>query len=248
MNDAEQFKLLYDISRTLHQQAGDLQRTLQTLMAYIADALHVKQGCLITFTDHSQIDHVYVLGVTDKTGLEISVWETMLKRGAVGYVYHSDRAVVVRNILTDLRWTPLPELNFLPKTGSALSLPLSNGNHKYGVLLLSHPEVDYFTRSRAELLEEIAGLTSIALANALELQTARTGDVRYHVLFDGAVVPIILTDLRGVIQDVNEKACDFLGYPRGALLDIMLNDIHAGGRDTFNSDQLLSGDTVEASI
>lgn len=49
---------------------------------------------------------------------------------------------------------------------------------------------------------------------------------QYKLLFEEAVVPIILTDLNGYIIDSNIKACDFLGYSRSALIDVPLNDIN----------------------
>lgn len=248
MNDAVRFQTLYTISRALHEHSTDLQRLFQTLIALTGEALAVRHGCLIAFEDYTRIEHVYVLGATDKTGLDFTLWEALLKRGTVGYVYHSDRTVVIRNIQTDPRWIPLPEVTFLPTTGSAISISLGKPGHKYGVLLLAHPDVDYFTKTHVDLLEEIARLASTAVAGALEIQTARTGDRRYYALFEGAVVPIILTDVRGVIQDVNDKACDFLGYPRGALLRIPLTDIHASGKDTFNPAELVASDKQESSV
>jgi PAS domain S-box-containing protein len=110
--------------------------------------------------------------------------------------------------------------------------------------------VDYFNRQRVELLEEMHSVASSALAAALELQAARTGDTRYHALFDGGVVPIILTDVHGVIQDVNQKACDFLGYPRSALVRVLLSDIYTAGAGApaLTAETLLPEGTQETSI
>lgn len=61
---------------------------------------------------------------------------------------------------------------------------------------------------------------------------------QYKLLFEDAVVPIILTDLNGYIVDINIKACDFLGYSRGALINVPLNDINIASLHLLDLNEL----------
>ncbi len=227
MTAPDRYQILYEISRALHSNRLDLQLTLQTVISLTGQALGLQHGCLMTFHEDSSIANVYIIGTSDKTGLDEQLWNTLFKRGPVGYVYHSDRTVVIRNIQTDPRWSLMPrEISFIPATGSAISVPLGQGTDIAGVMLLIHPTVDYFTRQRVELLEEIATVASLAIRNARDLHAIRVGNTRYRALFDEAVVPMLLTDTSGIIVDVNWKACDFLGYRRTDLLHIPIADIN----------------------
>lgn len=224
---SDHYKCLYDLSSALHRQNLDMHRTLQTIISHTGKALQVETGCLITFAD-GRIDHVYVVGADSESndGMGQDTWEALLQRGLVGYVYHSDRIMVVRDISNDPRWMQLPDSEFLPASGSAVGIPLSKGSYVYGVMLFIYPELDYFDSDKLRLLEDIAELASGAMTNAYDMHAVRNSDVNYQAVFDGAVVPVILTDIAGFVQDANRKACDFLGYSRHALLNVPLQDLN----------------------
>jgi len=150
------YRSLYEFSQTLHTLNHDLNATFQAILQHTAQSVNAGQGCLVTFNDQTQIEHVYVCGAPKTEGLTSEIWETLMKRGVVGHVYHGDRVVVIRNLRTDPRWMSLPALDALPQQGSAISLPLNKGRFVFGVLLLLHPEIDYFTRARVDMLTEFA--------------------------------------------------------------------------------------------
>lgn len=234
--DITHYRTLYEIAKSLHQQNLSVQRTLQTLLAKTGEAVNVTNACLITFQTPNEIDHVYILGAEDTPeNRDRDLWNTLHKHGLVGYVYHSDRSVVIRNIQTDPRWPSLPNVNFLPDTGSAVGLLLGRGTNVFGVLLMVHPQVDYFTKDRLDLLNEIARMASDALGNAHELQLVRTGDTRYQAVFEHTPVPVVLTDTTGTIEDANFKACEYLGFGRGVLQGIPIHDINIVTSEEFVS-------------
>lgn len=220
------YRCLYEFSQTLHTLNHDVHATFQAILQHTAQSVDAAQGCLVTFNDKTQIEHVYVWGASKTDGLTPEIWETLMKRGVIGHVYHGDRVVVIRNLRTDPRWMSLPTMDVLPQQGSAISLPLNKGRFVFGVLLLLHPDIDYFNRTRLDLLTEFAQTASRAASNAMELQAARMNDTRYISLFDEAVVPILLTDLHGLIMDANQEACRFLGFHKTDLMRVPVEDIH----------------------
>lgn len=234
--DITHYRTLYEIAKALHQSSLDIQRTLQTLLSKTGEAVGVKSGCLITFKNPNEVENVYILGASDTPeNRNRDLWDTLHKHGLVGYVYYSDRSVVLRNIETDPRWPSLPDVEFLPKTGSAIGLPLGRGTDIFAVLLMVHPDVDYFTKDRLALLDEIVRMASDALSNSRELQLMRAGDTRYQAVFEHTPVPVILTDTDGTIEDANFKACSYLGFARESLKNIPIHDINVVTPEQFTS-------------
>ncbi len=244
MASSQRYDLLYPIARALHHQSLDIQRTLQTIIASTSKVIGVSQGCLMTFRNDNSIENAYVVGVQDPPDLDMELWNTLLKFGLVGFVHHGQRTVNIRDINHDARWPKLPDAKFMPEKGSAVGLPLNKGSYTFGVMLFVHEQIDYFDDEKVELLEEIAMMASDAIGNAIDFKEARARDSRYQTLFDDAITPIILTDLRGYIVDVNRKACDFLGIARGDLLRTPISNIHRVDKGTIKSNSfgLLSRD------
>lgn len=220
------YEFLYRFTRSLHEQGLDPRRTLQTIISMTGETLSVKHGCLVTFREDRSVDHAYIIGADSTADISPQLWQTLVQRGLLGFVYHSDRIVVIRNIRTDPRWPDLPAVSFIPSAGSAVGVPLHQNGDIYGVLLLLHPEVDFFQQEDVSLLEEVAAISVPVIANALAMHAARTSDTRYRSLFDDAMVPVLLTDLRGHIVDANRRACDLLGYRRSDLLHTPIMRTH----------------------
>ena len=220
------YKLLYEFSRGLHRQQLDMHRTMQKIVAGMAQALAAQHGCMMMFGQNDSIENVYVLGAEGDVKVPRTLWESLLRSGLPGHVYHSDRIVNIRDIKNDPRWQTIEELNFFPQEGSAIGIPLSTGSFVRGVLFFIHPDLDYFNETQVAMLQDMADLATHAIGNAIDLHDARNGEIGYQALFEGSVVPIMLTDLHSAVQDANLKACEFLGYPRSALKRIPLYDLN----------------------
>ncbi len=225
-SSTDKIEFLYQFSRALHTQHLDLRRTLQVVLSTTARALDVEHGCLVTFRAHMTIENVYVFGTGATPIVTPEIWDILLRRGLVGFVYHSDRQVVIRNLQTDPRWPKLPDVPFLPRAGSAIGIPIHKGGFIYAVMIFMHPQVDYFDQEALDLLDEMMQIAGAAVSNALDFHAARTNDTRYQALFEDAVVPILLSDTRGYILDMNRKACDFLGRGRAELLRKAITELH----------------------
>ena len=212
-----------------------------------SDAVGVQQGCLITFRDDYHIDRAYILGADALEDVGTELWNALLTRGLIGFVRHGQRTISIRNIKTDPRWPNLPE-KYFPNKGSAIGLPLANAQYVFGVMLFIHPEVDFFDDDKIALLEEIGHLASAALDNALYLKAAQQGyatqgsaSARYQTLFEDAVVPIILTDMEGLVVDANQKAAEFLEHERTALLKLPITEVYPVEAATFKENYRMLG-------
>lgn len=231
------YQLLYDIAQALHAQHLDRHKTLQTLLSQTGDALGVKYGCLLTFDDADHLSNIYIMGTENLSEIQgRATWEAFLKRGFAGYVYHSQREVVVRNMASDPRWVANDDLQVIPRAGSAVGIPI--GLEKVdAVLVLVHKTIDYFNDDQIHFLREVAKLASHSIQNMkqLDVYKQRTFDTRYEAIFEHTPVPVILTDAKGIIIDANYKACEFLGFQRVVLRGIPFQDVNVVTLEDINS-------------
>lgn len=216
------YRALYELARDLHRHNLDTRKNIQTATNRAAEIVGATQGCIVTFRDESTIDDATVYG----TDADNRLWESLHGQGLIGYVFYAQRVVNINNIATDPRWPVLDDLENAPEDGSAIGLPLPRGAGTCGVMLFIHPEVAYFDAAKVALLHEIAGLTTDALNNALDFRHVDDVDRRYQTLFSEAVVPMLLTDLRGNILNVNQQATELLDYDPADMLGHNVFMIH----------------------
>jgi PAS domain S-box-containing protein len=226
MSKAAPYQALYRIARALHQQGLDTARIMQNLLSLTAETVNVKHGCAVTFNQSGDIVDAFVL--SNGAGAdEHKPWETLFERGLLGFVRHSKRTVVIRDMSTDLRWPKLPANPYVPSSGSAIGLPMLYNGYVAAALMFIHPQVEYFSQELVDILEEIVTMSTAALGNAFSFQhTHANMDSRHLELFDEALVPIILTDLQGYILNVNSTACGLTKREAGDLLGLPISAIH----------------------
>lgn len=236
------FEALYRISRVLHQKTLDTAQVIQAALVHIGELIDVRQGCLITFHADATIQTAYILNAGGASAEESMVlWETLLDRGLVGFVYHAQRTVVIHNIQTDPRWpVDLPDSPAIPTAGSVIGLPLARDESVFGVMLFMHETVNFFNKARTTLLEEVAGLTSEAVSNALHYDADKYSVASYDALFHQAIVPILLTDLNGQIIDLNTAAEETLGYRHDEVLHRPITLINSIDSSPWESEGLSS--------
>lgn len=100
--------------------------------------------------------------------------------GLIGRTIHQGYPQVAKSLADD---PELVRIIALRACNSAYSFPLRGGIDVYGVLLFSHPDPDYFTDDRREILEIIGRQAMIAIQNArlyqdLELEKERMMDIQ----------------------------------------------------------------------
>jgi PAS domain S-box-containing protein len=212
---------LYKLARALHRHNLNRRKLLSTTIAAAGEMTGCQHGCIITFHHDGTTEDAYILD-PNRDAPQV-LWESLLERGLIGYVYHGARVVTLRDLSNDPRW---PHLSSLPVSGSAIGLPLETGHQTFGVLVLLHPAIDYFSDAISGVLGEIAELASMALASARDYTAAQSGEARYHHLFTEAVVPMLLSDLDGGILDINREACDFFSYDQNELVKAPVSTVH----------------------
>ena len=206
------------LAQTLNRESGDVRGILRTGLRSSTRAVDADQGCILTLTDSGAVEHAFLVGF-DKTGAtERDVWDRLIKRGLIGFAFHGQRTVSIRDTNADPRWQQARPTATLPQIGSALGVPLT-GKKRHGVLVLMKPEMDYFDQDKVIVVETLASMVSGALDVAGDIAAS----ARTRRLFDEAPTSLLLTDLRGAILDANAKACALFSRTREALLSESIN-------------------------
>lgn len=240
ISERQRLESLYAIARALHDQDLNVQSILQTVLSMTAQAINATHGCMLTFDDTSDIQNAYILGATGDVEAEKELWNQLIKYGLIGFVHHGQRTINIRNLTTDPRWPSLSETPLTPQSGSAIGLPLEKGGIVHGVMILIHEDVDYFDQDIKAMLEAIANMSTAAVGNAIQFSSASASKARFQWLFEGSIVPIILTDLEGQIVDANRQACQFLQFDHDYITRLHIITIHRLGTGPIGADRFMS--------
>jgi PAS domain S-box-containing protein len=226
--------ILYRLAHDLNAELSS-QEVLRRVLHSAAEALSTPHASLIALR-HKQLEAAYALGAGSSLDPR-PVMARVLAGGLAGFVMHNYRTVIVNDITNNPLWMPLPDEPLSPQVGSALCVPLIHGGEVVGVMTLAHPAPGYFTADAVNLTNTLSEMAAAALSSVLLLEETRQARQRYRALFDDAIVPIIITDLRGQIQGVNRRACEFLGYSADEFMQLNIKTIHRMGIEPLGTDQ-----------
>ena len=111
---------------------------------------------------------------------------------------------------------------------TALGVPLRSGGRVIGFMALwESRKKRHFTDSERRLLGSVGGLVGVVLANAQLYEELRASEERYRSLFEGINDVVFVHDSEGRILDVNDVACQRMGYTREEFLKLTIYDLDA---------------------
>ncbi|MBL8163876.1 MAG: GAF domain-containing protein [Anaerolineae bacterium] len=238
-SERQRLDALYAIVKTMRNQDANPRTVLQTALTMTGQAIGVQHGCVVTFRKDDRVDDILAMKSAEPEA-ERKLWLRLISRGLIGFVHHSRRLIVVRDISTDPRWPRLEENDAVPQSGSAIGLPMEKNGYMYGVLVLIHPQVDHFSEEIIEWLASVVDTISAVIGSAVVLNATPKDEGHYRWLFEDAVMPIIITDLDGYIVDANRRACEMLRYKRQDLLKLPISAIHRMGTGPIGANRFES--------
>jgi NtrC-family two-component system sensor histidine kinase KinB len=220
----------------------NLDRILQLLLERVRDLLRIDAASIALRDEHTG-ELVYeaasgegasgVLGVRLKPG-----------QGIAGWVAETGKPLVVPDVYKDARFFPGIDKKTGMTTQAILCVPIVLKGHVVGIIQALNPDEVSFDEQALELLTALAGLAATAIYNARLFAQVRSAEARYEGLFEDSVNPIIITDLNGIIVDVNRNACSLLGQTKESLQGANLTRFRSDdGNLDFEAphEQILSG-------
>jgi len=234
LSDSLRFALVSRLARELNAELRTPD-VLTRVLNVAAEAFSTSHASIIALKDGAyHVGAALGCGASDDPA---PVLRRVFEHGLAGFVAHNFRTVVVHDITTNPLWLPLPDEASSPTKGSALCVPLIHSGQVAGVMTLAHPEHGYFTPAVVSFATTLAEMGAAALTYTQLLEAARLSQSRYASLFDDAIVPIIITDLHGNIQQVNRRACEFLDYSREELIARNITAVHRMGTGPIGADR-----------
>jgi PAS domain S-box-containing protein len=141
------------------------------------------------------------------------------EHGMVGWVAATGEPLLAGDVSKE------PRFRFdklIPDTQSELVLPISHEGRVLGVLDLQSEEPDAFAPDDLSVMTTLCGQLGAAIENARLYEALKTSESTYRLLLqnanDAVYVHAVTPDSPGRFLDVNDKACEMLGYTREEFL------------------------------
>jgi PAS domain S-box-containing protein len=249
--ERDRVETLYRISSELSASL-DLDRVLAEALSLINRAVGVSHGSIL-LVNPGNGNLIYRAALGRSKGLPRGGKPTRFSRGVglAGWVIETREAVIVPDVTQDPRWIPDEEKSILePK--SAMAVPLTAGEDVLGVLLLFHPDVDYFTNDHLKLVSAAAAQVATAINNAelyqlitdqaerlgVMLRTQRAEAAKLQAILEGIADGVLVLDVNRQVILMNSAAARILGLDASTVEGQHLREILE--RAESNVDQALA--------
>lgn len=150
--------------------------------------------------------------------------------GLSTYVVNQKKAAIVEDFKDEKRFN-VPPVVFEQGITSAISVPMMLGDKVFGVMIGHTRSKRIFSTEDIDLYQSIANQSAVAIKNVMHFQSLQDSEKRFHTLFDHAGDAVFLADMSGRLVDVNEMACQALGYSREELLSMTVFDVNPLAKD-----------------
>jgi PAS domain S-box-containing protein len=250
-DEQNRLEMLYRISSELSPSL-DLDRVLAESLNLINRAVGVSHGSIM-LVHHGTGDLIYRAALGRSKPLPRGGKPTRYRWGVglAGWVLETRDPVIVPDVTQDPHWIP-SEKEPTPERKSAMAVPLIAGEDVLGVLLLFHPEVDYFTTDHLKLVSAAAVQLATAISNAelyhliteqaerlgMMLRTQGAEAAKHQAIVESIADGVLVLDFNHHVMLMNPAAARILGLDAGAIEGQHLSEIV--GRAELEVDQVLA--------
>ncbi|NWF79183.1 MAG: GAF domain-containing protein [Chloroflexi bacterium] len=241
--EKERLEAVYAITLELTTQL-DLDAIIRRALELISRNLGVSRGSII-LRDPANAELVCRAVLYDRgtvQGANIPL-RFIGGQSLAGWVMHHQESVNIPDVQRDPRW--LYEPGRADTVRSAAGVPLKTSDTPLGVLILTSPEVGYFTDSQMNLLGTIAGVVAAAVANAqlysyindlagsnaVLLEEQREETSKSNAVFQSLSEGVIVLDPNQHVMLYNPAAEKVLEIPAEVMLNQPLSLLDAYGID-----------------
>jgi PAS domain S-box-containing protein len=254
----EDLTLERDRVETLHRITSelsaslDLDRVLAEALSLINRAVGVSHGSIMLLNPGTGT-LIYRAALGRSKGLPRGGKPTRFSRGVglAGWVIENREPVILPDVTQDERWIP-DEEESVPERKSAIAVPLSVGDDVLGVLLLFHPDLDYFTADHLKLVSAAGTQVATAINNAelyqlitdqaerlgVMLRAQKAEAAKLQAIVEGIADGVLVLDSSRDVLLVNPAAARILGLDSSSVQGQHLREIL--GRAKATVDQTLA--------
>ena len=169
-------QLLHDVSQATLRHI-DLHDVISEIIEYTQRVLGATKGSILLTNEDGTVSHKYLARAASGISMGGPMNARVMQEGFAGWLWRGGSAGgIIHDTREDERWVPID--NDPEPVGSAVGVPLLQpDNVVLGLIILTHPEAQYFKPSHLSLLQTIAGQVVAALRNA-RLYDKVTGERR----------------------------------------------------------------------
>ncbi len=249
--ERDRMEMLYRITSELAASL-DLDRILTKSLSLINRAVGVSHGSIL-LVEHETGNLVYRAALGRSKQLPLGGKVTRYRRGVglAGWVLETREPAIVPDLNQDSRWIP-SEKEATPRHKSAMAVPLSVSEDVLGVLLLFHPELDYFKPDHLKLVSAAGTQVATAVNNAQlyhlitdqaerlgrMLRTQKAEAAKLRAIVEGIADGVLVLDFNREVILINSAAAHILGLDASAVEGRHLREFI--GQAASTSDQALA--------
>lgn len=195
-------QLLYEVSRATTTQLY-LPQMMVEIITHTCEAVEGTKGTILLLNEGGQVTHKINLREGQAAEVKSTVSETVFREGLVGWLIRNNQGIIIEDVEQDERWVALPDDE---PTGSVIGIPLSRTKGVVGVMLLTHPQPDYFKSDHLALVETIGAQATAAIENAYLFAEISEQQRKLQTILAQSTDAIITTDENLNISLLNQAA------------------------------------------
>ena len=215
--------LLNEASRVINSSL-DINQIMQSLLSQMNEFLQA-QAISIAMVDEQTNELVYRVAAGLGSGKIVGL-SLPSNQGLSGWVREHAEPAMVNDTSLDPRFHTLGDQRTGYLTRAMICAPVQFKGEVLGTIQAINPMQSAFTGEDLDLLVNLANIASSALAHAQQYARTQAAEARYTRLFQDSVDPILLTNLKGNIVEVNRQAARFMGYSRSEMRRMNITDLH----------------------
>jgi two-component system, NtrC family, sensor histidine kinase KinB len=221
-----------------------LDDVLQRILEQISNALQVEAVSLALLDPAS--DELEFRAATGSAAQDVIGTRLKIGQGIAGWVAKEGRPIIVPQAEQDPHFYPEVDRRTGFETRSIASAPILLQGKVIGVIEAFNPSEGLFDADTLIVLTGIGSLAGTAIQNANLFENLKAAHLRYKDLFENSIDPILIANWHGRIIGANLRAVQVTGYPRGALVQMMIDQLHEVDKERIGKDLaiLTSGKTL----
>ena len=221
-------------NETLQMIAGGkpLKDTLEVLLRGIeAQSPEMQVSILLLDADDVHLRHGGAPSLPEAYVKAIDGVAIGPKVGSCGTAAFRGSPVFVEDIAQDPLWQDFKHLALSHKLRACWSTPILDEQKKVlGTFAIYHHAPGLPKNADVRMIELVTHAAATAIVKNRVEKTLRESEERFRTLVQQASDAIFVHDREGRLLDVNQSACESLGYSRKELLRMSVGDIEQGGR------------------
>lgn len=223
--ERNRLQLLYDVTRATTNYQLDLNEVMSQSIVHTQAAVGATKGSIMLISEEGEVTHKILIRAGLSAEMTEHVTQSVLKNGLAGWLIRNKKADIIGNIQQDSRWITLPDDT--DEIHSVIGVPLLSEGRVIGVIILTHPQQNYFQPEHVALLETIAAQVSTAMRNAFLFNETMEQQRKLEAILSQSTDAIITTDESHQLIIINQAATQLFGIEASAFLGKSLYNVAA---------------------